>query len=107
MNRLILLLAACMMLPIAMEAKKPEPNSEIKVMTFNIRTDTPQDSLNGSPYRKDRVANAIRFYDADVIGMQEVRPNQLSDLEQRLSGYAHVGVGRRGDYDPRDEHCTL
>lgn len=82
-------------------------DAEIRVMTFNIRTDTPRDSINSWPNRKDRAANAIRFYDVDIVGTQEVRPNQLADLQQRLPGYAHVGVGRRADGNPRDEHCTL
>lgn len=106
MNRLLLIIAVCL-LPFGVFAGKKPASPEIKVMTFNIRTDTPKDSINAWPNRKDRVANAIRFYDADIAGTQEVKPHQLTDLQERLPGYAHVGVGRRGDNAPNDEHCTL
>ncbi|MDE7444084.1 MAG: endonuclease/exonuclease/phosphatase family protein [Muribaculaceae bacterium] len=108
MNKL-LLIAAAVILPLCVCAgdRSACPTPEVKVMTFNIRTDTPIDSLNAWPYRKDRVANAIKFYDADIVGTQEVRPHQLTDLEERLPGYAHVGQGRRSDGNARDEHCTL
>lgn len=34
------------------------------------------------------------FYDADILGTQEVLHNQLEDLKQRLPEYDVVGVGR-------------
>ena len=38
--------------------------------------------------------NAIRFYDVDILGTQEVLHNQLEDLKQRLPEYGVIGVGR-------------
>lgn len=72
-------------------------------MTFNVRYDNPDDCLNNWQYRRERVANAIRFYDADIVGTQEVLHNQMQDLEQLLAEYADVGVGRedgkqKGEY---------
>lgn len=69
-------------------------DAPVNVMTFNVRYDNPNDSLNNWNYRKDRVANAIRFYDADIVGTQEVLHNQMEDLRQRLPGYESIGVGR-------------
>ena len=66
----------------------------VNVMSFNIRYDNPEDSLDNWQYRKDRVANAILFYDADILGTQEVLHNQLEDLKMRLPHYGMVGVGR-------------
>lgn len=63
-------------------------------MSFNIRYDNPEDSLDNWRYRKDRVANAIHFYDVDILGTQEVLHNQLEDLKLRLPEYGVVGVGR-------------
>lgn len=79
--------------------------SEIKWATFNIRLDTPYDSLNNWEYRKDSVASFIRNQDLDIVGMQEVLHNQLVDLKTRLPEYAEIGVGRedgktKGEYAP-------
>ena len=71
-----------------------QTDEPVNVMTFNVRYDNPDDSLNNWNYRKDRVANAIRFYDADIVGTQEVLHNQMEDLRQRLPGYESIGVGR-------------
>ena len=71
-----------------------QTDEPVNVMTFNVRYDNPDDSLNNWNYRKDRVANAIHFYDADIVGTQEVLNNQMEDLRQRLPGYESIGVGR-------------
>lgn len=71
-----------------------QADEPVNVMTFNVRYDNPDDSLNNWNYRKDRVANTIRFYDADIVGTQEVLHNQMEDLRQRLPGYESIGVGR-------------
>ncbi len=80
--------------------------SPVNVMTFNIRYDNPDDSLNNWSYRRDKVANAVLFYDVDIIGTQEVLHNQLIDLQNRLPGYGYVGVGRE-DGKEKGEYCPL
>jgi endonuclease/exonuclease/phosphatase family metal-dependent hydrolase len=72
-------------------------------MSFNIRYDNPQDSLNNWQYRKDIAARTIKNQNADVIGTQEVLVNQLNDLKSRLPEYNTIGVGRedgieKGEY---------
>jgi endonuclease/exonuclease/phosphatase family metal-dependent hydrolase len=69
-------------------------NETFQVMTFNIRYDNPNDGENAWPNRKDMVASMIRFYGADLVGIQEGLKNQVSDLEERLPGYHWFGVGR-------------
>jgi mRNA deadenylase 3'-5' endonuclease subunit Ccr4 len=59
----------------------------IKVMTYNIRYDTPQDSVNQWPKRADKVYALIKKYDPDLIGLQEVMHHQLMDLLQNLPAY--------------------
>jgi endonuclease/exonuclease/phosphatase family metal-dependent hydrolase len=83
-------------------SNKPEP---WRIMTFNIRYDNPEDSLNNWRYRKDAAAGIITEYDIDLLGAQEVLFNQLHDLLDRLLGYAAIGVGRMdgeqaGEYAP-------
>ncbi len=75
----------------------------LNVMTFNIRYDNPQDGQNNWKFRKKRVVNAILFYEADIVGTQEVLHNQLQYLKTHLSAYNVVGVGRedgktKGEY---------
>lgn len=78
----------------------------VQVMTFNIRYDNPEDSLNNWAYRKDRAAKAIRFYEADIVGTQEVLHNQLEDLKQRLPEFEAIGVGRE-DGKEKGEYSAL
>lgn len=88
----IVLLASCNSKPI-----------DLNVMSFNIRYDNPDDSLNNWQYRKDVAAKTIKNQNADIVGTQEVLVNQLNDLKSRLPEYNTIGVGRedgieKGEY---------
>lgn len=88
----IVLLASCNSKPI-----------DLNVMSFNIRYDNPDDSLNNWQYRKDVAAKTIKSQSADIVGTQEVLVNQLNDLKSRLPEYNAIGVGRedgieKGEY---------
>ena len=84
-------------------AQKPDP---VQVMTFNIRLDVSSDSLNSWPYRKAGAAHLIAYYAPDLLGMQEVLPNQLADLKQALPQYTALGVGR-DDGKTAGEYCPV
>src|SRR5215211_2435082 len=66
----------------------------LRVMSFNLRYNNPNDGVNAWPNRKDWVAGLIRFHGADVVGVQEALAHMLTDLEARLPGFSRVGVGR-------------
>lgn len=88
----ILLLTSCNSKPV-----------DLNVMSFNIRYDNPDDSLNNWQYRKDVAAKTIKNQNADIVGTQEVLVNQLNDLKSRLPEYNAIGVGRedgieKGEY---------
>jgi endonuclease/exonuclease/phosphatase family metal-dependent hydrolase len=68
----------------------------LKAMTYNIRLDIASDGNNAWPFRKDFFASQIRFYEPDILGIQEAMPHQVVDLEQLLPQYNHVGIGREG-----------
>ncbi|MBD3267707.1 endonuclease [bacterium] len=77
----------------------------IRVMTFNIRYNNPGDGINAWPNRKDHVADMFKKHKADLAGLQEALMGQIEDLEQRLPGYAWIGVGRddgkkAGEFSP-------
>ncbi|NDV95354.1 endonuclease [Dysgonomonas sp. 521] len=98
MRKLFYLLAAVLLLTSC--NSKP---IDLNVMSFNIRYDNPEDSLNNWQYRKDIAAQAIKDQNADVVGAQEVLVNQLNDLKSRLPEYNAIGVGRedgieKGEY---------
>ena len=66
----------------------------LRVMTFNLRFDTPSDGPNAWPHRRDWVAALVRFHAPDALGVQEALAHMLADLDARLPGFARVGVGR-------------
>ena len=78
-------------------------SQELNVMTFNVRYNTKNDSLNAWPYRKDNAASQIKFHNVHILGVQEALHEQMMDLSQSLSQYKYVGVGRddgkeKGEY---------
>ena len=68
--------------------------SDLSVMTFNIRFDNPSDGDNSWDKRKEHVAHIIRLYHVDVCGMQEALRHQVQDLDTLLSDFDWVGTGR-------------
>lgn len=85
MNKIVI--ALLLQLPI-LGAGQP-----IKVMTYNIRYDNPQDGINQWDKRKSKVFALIKKYDPDIFGIQEGLFNQLEDIKQNLP-YSYIGVGR-------------
>lgn len=83
-----------------------QDRESIRVMTFNIRYDNPDDGPDAWQYRKDFVASMFRFHKADIIGTQEGRLNQLQDLDSRLSEFSRVGLGREAGED-QGEYCAI
>jgi endonuclease/exonuclease/phosphatase family metal-dependent hydrolase len=66
----------------------------LNVMTFNIRLNTADDSLNAWPYRADKVSSQILFHEAHIIGVQEALYGQMQDLDRSLLKYKYIGGGR-------------
>jgi len=73
-----------------------ENKKTIKIMSFNIRYNNPDDGINKWENRKDWLTKSIRFFDMDLVGTQEVTYGQLTDMEKLLPTYSYVGVGREG-----------
>lgn len=96
--------SALLVVAVAASCRSPAPISAhsagrttatpLRVMTFNIRYDTPNDGPNAWPHRRDWVASLIRFHEADALGVQEALVHMLRELDARLPGFARVGVGR-------------
>lgn len=75
----------------------------VRVMTYNLRYDTPNDGVNQWTNRISNVTALISKYDPDLIGVQEALKHQIDDLTKGLPQYEYVGVGRdngktKGEY---------
>lgn len=83
-----------LLLAIVTMASCTEEKANVRWATFNMRLDTPADSLNNWKYRKERVAQYIQNMKLDVVGTQEVLQNQFNDLKSLLPDFEGVGVAR-------------
>lgn len=69
----------------------------LEVMTYNIRLDVAVDGENAWPLRKELLTSQIQFYEPDIFGVQEAKPNQVVDISTLLPKYHQVGMGRDGE----------
>lgn len=88
---------------VATHATADEP---LRVMTFNVRYGTANDGENRWPLRREAVAETIRRFDPDLLGVQEALAFQLDYLGEQLEGYQVIGVGR-DDGRRRGEFAAL
>lgn len=66
----------------------------VKVITYNIRYDNPNDGENRWDNRKEFLTDQIKFYEPDFLGIQEGLAHQISFIDSVLSQYDYIGVGR-------------
>jgi len=81
----------CMLWAIVATASEP---LSLRLMTYNIRLDLASDGVNSWPHRRDWVAAQIVWLHPDIFGLQEVQPNQKSELAADLPQYRLFGGGR-------------
>ncbi len=70
----------------------------MKIMSFNLRFDGPQDGINSFSNRIPRVIETIEKESPDIIGFQEVTDPMRKTMRENLKGYTTIGCGRNGDY---------
>jgi endonuclease/exonuclease/phosphatase family metal-dependent hydrolase len=75
----------------------------VTVMSYNIRMDTKADGVNQWGNRIEKVTDLIKKHNPDLFGVQEALHNQMMDLQNNLSDYQFIGVGRddgkeKGEY---------
>ncbi len=90
MRKTFALLLVGLYLATAAFAQKNQP---INIITYNIRLNLASDGINAWPNRKDNVKALVRFYDTDILCVQEALPEQFDDLLAN-SNFDVVGVGR-------------
>ncbi len=79
--------------------------NELKVMSFNIRYDNPDDGINAWAKRQSMVFSFLNDQQPDIIGFQEVLKHQFVQLQKELTDYNYVGAGRddgkdKGEFVP-------
>ncbi|WP_316736305.1 endonuclease/exonuclease/phosphatase family protein [Pedobacter aquatilis] len=84
-------LAICLFISVSVFAQKGE--QALNVLTYNIRYNNPGDGVNAWPNRKENVKALVKFYDADILCVQEALADQFDDLLAN-SNFDFVGVGR-------------
>lgn len=80
-------------------------SEEIKVISYNVRYNNPNDGKDIWENRRSTIVNFIKNEAPDFLGLQEVNHAQLLFLNSNLSNYSFVGVGRddgktKGEYSP-------
>lgn len=68
----------------------------LKLMTYNIRLDIDSDGKNNWSNRKEFFTSQMQFYEPDIFGVQEAKPNQVIDIVSALPQYNYIGIGREG-----------
>lgn len=84
---------------------RSEPAGRLRVASFNIRTSRGRDGRHRWRRRREICLSTIRAFAADVVGLQEVRPDQLEDLHHAFPAAAILGAGR--DEDGGGEHASV
>ena len=85
MKRIVTILIAAMLLPLAMNAQ------DLKVISYNIRNSESKDGTNSWAYRYAASAEMIKDQQADVIGLQEATKDQKYFIEQNFKDYKCAG----------------
>lgn len=89
MKRFVLLFV-CLSIVTMVNAQKNQP---INVISYNIRLNTTSDGVNAWPNRKANVKALVKFYDTDILCVQEALPEQFDALLENTD-FDVVGVGR-------------
>lgn len=79
---------------------------QISVMTYNIKLDYPKDGDTSWTARKGFFIDQLKFYEPDILGVQEALPNQMTYMDSLLVEYNFVGVGR-DDGKNEGEHSAI
>lgn len=66
-------------------------------MTYNIKYANENDGDNSWSKRKDWITDQIKFYEPDILGVQEAVYSQIEHFTDHISQYDFLGVGRAGE----------
>jgi endonuclease/exonuclease/phosphatase family metal-dependent hydrolase len=90
MKKTLIFLAWLLLMGPIIYAQKNQP---INIISYNIRLNVASDGINAWPNRKENVKALVKFYDTDILCVQEALPEQFDYLLEN-SGFDVVGAGR-------------
>lgn len=93
-KNILFFLVSCFLISILPAQDLPVLDHSIRVISYNIRYDNPDDGDNSWANRKDRVISLLRFHQADIFCLQEALINQTHDLERTFPDFDYYGPGR-------------
>jgi len=79
---------------------------DLKLMTYNIKYDNKKDTVNNWNDRKESLASLIRHYQPSFIGTQEALHHQVTYIDNALSNFSYIGVGR-DDGEQKGEYTSI
>ena len=71
----------------------------LKIVTYNLRWDAPEDGIHRFSNRIEEVMDRIKEEFPDVIAFQEMRADMQEWMEPRMAEYVFVGHGRDADFN--------
>jgi endonuclease/exonuclease/phosphatase family metal-dependent hydrolase len=77
----------------------------MKIITFNLRYDKPDQGNNDWSFRRHAIAKLIEKHNPDIIGTQEGKAHQILDLHRLLPQYQSIGTDQIGN--GTGEHCAI
>lgn len=84
----------------------PEKNSELDVISYNIRLGVADDGPNSWEYRRTATIAMLEDKSPDIFGVQEAYGFQISYITENLPYYKNIGVGREDGRD-EGEHMSI
>ena len=102
MNRIACSAVVSVLFGVALGAAEVRPAAkapQVRVMTYNVRYSAGDKKSpdNNWKARRDDFARTVERENPDVVGFQEVLPDQRKWLERRFPDYAFTGEGRNAD----------
>lgn len=105
---LLIALIMILMKPVAQsQSASGEAAVAIRVVSYNIRYDNPEDGVNAWPFRKEKAATLLRFNGADIFCVQEALVNQIADLAKAFPEFDYYGPAREDDGPNGGEHNPI
>jgi endonuclease/exonuclease/phosphatase family metal-dependent hydrolase len=71
-----------------------ENKNTIRLMTFNILVDKRKDAPYSWEYRREQIVSLLKYYNPDILCIQEALEHQKTYLSECLSDYECFGIGR-------------
>ena len=102
MNRIACSAVVSVLSGVALGAAEVRPAAkapQVRVMTYNVRYSAGDKKSpdNNWKARRDDFARTVERENPDVVGFQEVLPDQRKWLERRFPDYSFTGEGRNAD----------